>query len=308
MLVRIWGCRGSYPVSGADFVRYGGNTSCIEVWADETLIILDAGTGMRPLGQLLCSPDAPENTSRIHAFITHTHWDHIIGLPYFQPLRDRNTYLTIYGLRRTERPFSATLFDSLDKPLFPLPLKASEAKIDFREVDFYHTFAIAPEVHVTTARLNHPYRAVGYRIESRTGCLAYITDTAPFDQILFGDEQVSWSSKERTLDPMSKRTLDRMRQGVLDLMANADWVIYDTQFQPEEYAKRPHWGHSTPNHAIGLASTAGARHLILFHHDPHRTDRQIDTIEGTYRARAAEHNLMLSAAREGLTLIRERPR
>ena len=163
-------------------------------------------------------------------------------------------------------------------------------------------------MQVATARLNHPYRAVGYRIESPNGCLAYITDTAPFDQILFGDEQVSWSSKERTLDPQSKQTLDRMRQGVLDLAAGADWVIYDTHFKPEEYAKRPHWGHSTPVHAIDIAHKAGAQMVVLFHHDPHRTDRQIDAIEGHYRALAAEHGLMLAAAREGLALTRERAR
>lgn len=304
MKVRIWGCRGSYPVSGADFVRYGGNTSCIEVWVDDTLIILDAGTGMRPLGQSLCSPDRPR-PNRIHLLITHTHWDHIIGLPFFQPLRDVQTYLTVYGLRRSERPLEATLMESLGKPQFPVPLVSSPARIEFREVDFYHTFGIASDVQVTTARLNHPYRAVGYRIESPSGCLTYVTDTAPFDQILFGDEQVSWSSKERTLDPVSRQTLLGMRRGVLNLAAKADWVIYDTQFQPEEYDKRPHWGHSTPVHAIGMAIEASAKHLILFHHDPHRTDKEIDDIEGTYRARAAEFGIMLAAAREGLTLTRE---
>jgi phosphoribosyl 1,2-cyclic phosphodiesterase len=306
MLVRIWGCRGSYPVSGADFVRYGGNTSCIEVWEGDTLIVLDAGTGMRPLGHALCAPDAPRKTKRLHVLITHTHWDHIIGFPYFQPVHDAGTEITTYGLRRSERSFETTLTNSLGKPLFPVPLASSEARIAFQEIDFYETFDIGPDVQVTTARLNHPYRAVGYRIASPNGCLAYITDTAPFDQILFGDEQVSWSSKERTLDPLSKQTLDRMRQGVLDLAAGADWVIYDTHFKPEEYAKRPHWGHSTPDHAIGIAHKAGAQMVVLFHHDPHRTDKQVDAIEGVYRARAAEHGLMLAAAREGLTLTRER--
>jgi phosphoribosyl 1,2-cyclic phosphodiesterase len=305
MRVRIWGCRGSYPVSGADFVRYGGNTSCIEVWAGDTLIILDAGTGIRPLGLSLCPPGQPATTNRIHVFITHTHWDHITGLPFFQPLFDPYTHLTVYGLRRSERRLEKTLTNSLGKPLFAVPLTSMPAKIDFREVDVYDTFAVAPDVRVTTARLNHPYRAIGYRIESPSGCLTFITDTAPFDVILFGDEQVSWSSKNRTLDAEGRRTLARMRQGVLDLVANADWVIYDTQFKPQEYAKRPHWGHSTPDHAIELAVEAGARHLILFHHDPHRTDEQVDAIEAVYRARAIERGLMLSAAREGLTLIRE---
>jgi ribonuclease BN (tRNA processing enzyme) len=176
------------------------------------------------------------------------------------------------------------------------------ATIDFHEVNVYDTFPLAANVRIKTARLNHPYRAVGYRIESNNGCLAYITDTAPFDQILFGDEQVSWSRENRKLDAQSQRTLARMRQGVLDLCADADWVIYDTQFKPEEYAKRPHWGHSTPEHAIELAVEAAAQHLVLFHHDPHRTDDEVDEIESIFRARAVVHGLHLTAAREGLVL------
>jgi phosphoribosyl 1,2-cyclic phosphodiesterase len=304
MQVRIWGCRGSYPVSGADFIRYGGNTSCVEVWAGDTLVVLDAGTGMRPLGLSLCSPECPTATRRIHVLITHTHWDHIIGFPFFRPLYDSENYITAYGLRRSERRWKATMTGSLGKPLFPLPLTSLPAKIDFHEVDVHDTFAIAPEVQITTARLNHPYWSVGYRIESPSGCLAYITDTAPFDMILFGNEQVSWSDKNQSLDAEGQRTLARMRQGVLDLAANADWVIYDAQFEPDEYVRLPHWGHSTPSHAIDLAVEAGAHHVILFHHDPHRTDEEIDAIEAVYRARAAEHGLMLSAAHEGLTLTR----
>jgi phosphoribosyl 1,2-cyclic phosphodiesterase len=302
MLVRVWGCRGSYPVSGADFVRYGGNTACVEVQAGDTLVVLDAGTGMRPLGLSLSSPEHEAKIHRAHVLITHTHWDHIVGFPFFRPLRDPHTHITVYGLRRAEQKLEALLLGSLGKPLFAVPLTAMPATIDFREVDVYESFAVAPDVQITTARLNHPYRAIGYRVESPGGCLAYVTDTAPFDVILFGDEQVSWSNENRTLDAESQRTLDRMRQGVLDLCANADWVIYDTQFKPQEYAKRPHWGHSTPDHAIELALEAGARHLILSHHDPHRTDTEIDNIEAVYRAKAAEQGLMLSASHEGLTL------
>jgi phosphoribosyl 1,2-cyclic phosphodiesterase len=304
MQVRIWGCRGSYPVSGASFIRYGGNTSCVEVWVGDTLIILDAGTGMRPLGMNLCSPDSSRRVERIHVLISHTHWDHIIGFPFFRPLRDIHTFVTVYGLRRSDESLETILNKSLGRPLFPLPLEASQARIEFREVGFSDTFAVASDVWISTARLNHPYRAVGYRIEGPNGVLAYITDTAPFDQILFGDEQVDWYSQDRTLDPKSKQMLDLMQQGVHDLVANADWVIYDTQFEPEEYMQRPHWGHSTPNHAISIAAQAGAKHLVLFHHDPHRTDRQIDAIEGAYRAQAAARGLMLAAAREGLTLTR----
>lgn len=305
MQVRIWGCRGSYPISGGDFVRYGGNTSCVEVWEDDTLIILDAGTGMRPLGLSLCSPERPLTTNHVHLLISHTHWDHIIGLPFFQPLQDPRTCVTVYGLGRLERRLRTTLTGPLGKPLFPAPLTSMPAKIDFREVGLYTSFVIAPKVQVTTAQLNHPYHAIGYRIKSPTGCLAYITDTAPFDMILFGDKQVSWSKDSQTLSAQNRRTLERMRQGVLYLAAHADWVIYDSQFEPQEYAQRPHWGHSTPDHAIDIAIEAQAHHLILFHHDPHRTDKEIDANAAAYRARAAEHGLMLSMAYEGLILTQE---
>jgi len=305
MQVRIWGCRGSYPISGGDFIRYGGHTSCVEVWEEDTLIILDAGTAMRPLGLSLCTPAHGPITHRIHVLISHTHWDHIIGFPFFQPLLDPRTHITVYGLGRMERQLETTLTASLGKPLFPMPITSMPAKIDFHQVGDYDSITIGPDIQVTTAQLNHPYRAVGYRIESSSGCLAYITDTAPFDMILFGDEQVSWSNDNRTLNAESRRTLSRMRQGVLDLAANADWVIYDAQFEPQEYASRPHWGHSTPDHAIDIAVAANAHHLILFHHDPHRTDKEIAANAAIYRARAAEHGLMLNTAYEGLILTHE---
>jgi phosphoribosyl 1,2-cyclic phosphodiesterase len=272
------------------------------VWEDDVLIILDAGTGMRPLGMSLHSPQRLLMSRRVHVLISHTHWDHIIGLPFFQPLQDPRAHVTVYGLGRAERRLETTLTGSLGQPLFSIPITSTPAKIDFHEVDAYDTFIIAPHLQVTTSRLNHPYRAIGYRVESPSGCLAYVTDTAPFDQVLFGDEQVSWTANNQELSAESKRTLARMRQGALNLMANADWVIFDAQFEPKEYAKRPYWGHSTPEHAIALAVEADAQHLILFHHDPHRTDREIDAIEAVYRARAAKHGLMLSAAREGLIL------
>jgi phosphoribosyl 1,2-cyclic phosphodiesterase len=303
MQVRVWGCRGSYPVSGSDFIRYGGNTSCVEVRENNTLVILDAGTGMRPLG--LSLSERLHRTNHVHVLISHTHWDHIIGLPFFLPLQNPRTHVTVYGLGRLKSRLKTTLLGSLDRPLFPVPVASMPAKIDFREVGAHSFLNISPDVQITTAQLNHPYRAVGYRVQSKTGCLAYITDTAPFDRVLFGDKQVSWAASRRVLDARSLRVLARIRQGVLHLANKADWVIYDTQFRAQEYAQRPHWGHSTPQHAIDIAAEAGARHLILFHHDPHRADREIDTIVANYRAGAYERGLMLSAAYEGLMLAQE---
>ncbi len=303
MQVRVWGCRGSYPVSGSDFVRYGGNTSCVQVWENDTLVILDAGTGMRPLGLSLSKRQF--TAKRIHLLISHTHWDHIIGLPFFQPLQNPNTHVIIYGLGRLESQLKTTLTGSLGRPLFPVPITSMPAQIDFCELDAHSVLDISANIQITTAQLNHPYLALGYRIQSDSGCLAYITDTAPFDRVLFGDKQVSWAASRRTLDAKNLRALARIRQGVLYLAHKADWVIYDSQFRVQEYAQRPHWGHSTPQHAIDIAIEAGARHLVLFHHDPHRTDREIDAITAAYRARASEHGLMLSAAYEGLMLAQE---
>lgn len=302
MKIRIWGTRGSYPVANEHVLRYGGNTTCIEVRIGDTCIILDAGTGLRRLGQALVAEES-EQTRHLHMLVTHTHWDHIIGFPFFDPIYRPNMNLSIYGLKRTEASLHTIFDNAVSDPLLPIGLESLSARLDFHELDHDQCFALNQDVHILTARSNHPYRALGYRIESPNGILTFIPDTGPFHTVLFGDERVVWTGQPTARTAADLRELEVMRTGIVHLAEGADWMIYDSQFTMEEYKRFPHWGHSTPEQAMEIAHEAGVRNLILFHHDPHRKDTALAEIEAQQQA-AAPHNLRVCAAYEGMELAR----
>lgn len=302
MNVRIWGTRGSYPVARAEMLRYGGNTSCVEVRVGDTCILLDAGTGLRLLGEALMR-EADSAPTHLHLLITHTHWDHILGFPFFAPIYTSQTHMSIYGLQRTQSSLRTTLDNALSDPLLPIGLDNLSARLDFHELNHDVSFELGQDVRITTARTNHPYRALGYRIESAAGILVFVPDTGPFHTILFGDEFVVWSGTAPKLSAREQRTLDRMRMAMIALATGADWMIYDTQFTEAQYALFPHWGHSTPAQAIEIAREARVRELLLFHHDPHRTDTELDVITSEQQT-AAPPGLQIRAAYEGMELSR----
>ncbi len=303
MIARIWGTRGSYPVAQAEMMRYGGNTACVEVRVGETCIVLDAGTGLRLLGNAMAQSDAPP-PERIHLLITHTHWDHIIGFPFFEPIYDSRVSISIYGLRRTQPSLRATLANAVSDPLLPISLESLNANLAFHEINHTMCFSIGDHIHVSAAQVNHPYRALGYRVESSDGILVFIPDTGPFHTILFSDERVVWTGKPAPLSVEEQRALARMREAIVKLCAGADWIIYDSQFTPEQYLRFPHWGHSTPDQALDIAREAGVRELLLFHHDPHRTDAELDLIGRRY-AQQAPPGMRVCVAYEGMELRRE---
>ncbi len=284
-------------------LRYGGNTSCVQVQVGSTQIILDAGTGLRLLGESLTSEPAvcPQH---IHLLITHTHWDHILGFPFFAPIYRPETQLTIYGLQRTQASLRTILQNAMSDPLLPLSLENLSARLEFCDITHDVCLDISPDVRVTTAQTNHPYRALGYRVESATGTLVYIPDTGPFHTVLFGDERVIWTGKPAPLSRYEQYMLEQMRRAIVHLAAGADWLIYDAHFTDEQYARFPHWGHSTPAQAMEIASEAQVRELLLFHHDPHRTDSEIDAIVAEQQ-RKAPRGLRVRAAFEGMELSRE---
>jgi phosphoribosyl 1,2-cyclic phosphodiesterase len=299
MIARIWGTRGSYPVARAEMLRYGGNTTCAEVQIGDTRIVLDAGTGMRPLGAALEAEPCPPK--HIHLLITHTHWDHIIGFPFFQPLFWRDALLEVYGLQRTQRSLRTTIENALSDPLLPFGLEDLRADLVFHELNFDTCFEIESAARITTAQSNHPYRALGYRIETEQGILVFIPDTGPFHTVLFGDERVDWKGEPTAQSEADKQTLEAMQTGIIQLAEGADWLVYDSQFIDAEYARFPHWGHSTPQQALEIAEAAGVRELLLFHHDPHRTDTALDEIVGRTQS-IAPRGLQVRAAYEGLEL------
>ena len=266
-LVRFWGVRGSIACAGPDYVRYGGNTSCIEMRCGAHRLIFDAGTGLRALGETLQPPVDAD------LFFSHTHWDHIIGLPFFRPAYSPDNRFVIWGGHLTpDRTIEQALRQAMETPLFPVPLDIFKARVTFRDFPAGRTLEPRPGVQVRTAALNHPNSATGYRVEYGGRSVCYVTDT--------------------------EHTPGKPDQTVLALIAGADIVIYDSTYTDEELPRYTGWGHSTWQEGVRLCRAAGARKLVLFHHDPMRDDRALAALE----QEAANAFPGTVAAREGLTL------
>jgi phosphoribosyl 1,2-cyclic phosphodiesterase len=305
MRVRFWGVRGSLPVPGRKTERYGGNTSCVEVKSGAgTRVIIDAGTGIRRLGKELMREEFESGKGAAHLLISHTHWDHIQGLPFFSPLYQAGNHLYVYARRRDDVHLRAVFASQTGDPYFPISIEEAKADISFRELADSAKFQIG-DVDVACARLNHPYVATAYRLTADGASVAYVSDTAPFSDILFENQFIARPPRGRTPLPESDRAqLQAMRDGIVRLCEGADLVIYDTMFTPEDYLKFPHYGHSRPRDALEVCREAGARRLVLFHHAPERSDAEVDAILDATRAEAKQAKLSfaLDAAFEGLDL------
>ena len=269
-LVRFWGVRGSIASPGPATARYGGNTSSIEVRCGKRLMLFDAGTGVRNLGNQLLA-EAPLDAD---LFFTHTHFDHICGLPFFKPFfQPQNSFRLWAGHLGVRMTLQQLLREFMAPPLFPVPPEVFRARMDYRDFKAGETLSPAPGISLRTAPLNHPDGATGYRIEYAGRVLCYITDTEHLPGV-----------------PDSN---------VLGLITGADLVIYDCMYTDEEYARSyVGWGHSTWQEAVRLCRTAGVGRLVVFHHDPDRDDDQLDAI--AREVEAALPGAIL--AREGLTL------
>lgn len=300
MKVRFWGVRGSIPVPGRSTNRYGGNTSCVEVQPRRgDPIIIDAGTGIRKLGKSLMEGALGEGKGGASILISHTHWDHVQGLPFFSPLYRAGNQIRIFA-RQRDTHLAAVFSQQQHAPYFPVPMSALQADMQFHEVIEGAQFELGA-ARVTCARLNHPWVAIAYRIDLDGASVVYCADTAPFTDMLLGRDFIE-KPRLGSLPPPIRGELDAMRAGVVALAKHADLLIYDTQFTPEEYASRPHWGHSRPDDAIEIARAARAKQLCLFHHAPMRSDDDNDAILARYRQVVAGSALDLVSAYEGLEL------
>jgi phosphoribosyl 1,2-cyclic phosphodiesterase len=247
--IKFWGVRGSIACPSPQHVRYGGNTSCVEVILGDRRFILDAGTGIRPLGKEMLNADVRD----IYLLLSHTHWDHINGLPFFRPAYDRHRRMHIYaGHLRDHGGVEKVLSQQMHEPVFPVPLDAMQAIVECEDFDAGDAFNLAADVRVRTAPLNHPNGATGYRIDYGGRSACYVTDT----------EHVPGSPDVN----------------ILELVEGADLVIYDCSYTEDELPKRRGWGHSTWNEGVRLCRMAGARRLAIFHHDPDHEDDFMDLL------------------------------
>lgn len=270
--VQFWGVRGSIASPGAETVRYGGNTPCLEMRVGGHRLIFDGGTGLRVLGQSLLSQMPVE----AHMFFTHTHWDHIQGFPFFAPAFAKSNRFYIYG---AVAPNGATiqqrLNDQMLNPNFPVPLQIMGAELKFLDLEISQPIKIG-DIVVENALLNHPGEAVGYRVNWQGYTAAYVTDTEHFP--------------------------DRFDENVLFLARQADLLIYDATYTDEEYYSEKFskigWGHSTWQEAVKIAKAAQVKKLVIFHHDPIHNDDFLDKV-GEQVAEKFPNSLM---AREGLSV------
>ena len=281
--VRFWGVRGSIPTPGFETARYGGNTSCVTVepgppaeGGPTEVFILDAGSGLRVLGlDLLKQKRLP---IRAHVLLTHTHWDHIQGFPFFAPAFIPGNELTVYGAAGSEDDLQTTLAGQMLHRYFPVSLEQLGATIRFADVQ--PGARQIGSARVTAASLNHPGKTVGYRVELNGCSVAYVTDCEPLGSL-----------PDLPVDP-----------GVLALARHADVLIHDAQYTDAEYPTKVGWGHSPVSFVVDVALAARVKRLVLFHHDPLRVDEQMDALVEQARARAQGSGLEIVAAAEGTTI------
>jgi len=296
MRLKFWGVRGSIPTPGKATVRYGGNTPSLELRLDnEELIIFDAGTGIRGLGDHLIANGESLNT---YLLITHPHWDHIQGFPFFKPALISGNEITIIATERKEVNLQRIIADQMNRIYFPVQLNELKAKINFRPIG-EEEFTIFG-AHVRTMYVNHPGFTVGYRLEYKGKSLVYISDNEPFDREVAGRT----TNFEKVVQDKYLALKGDPNQRIFDFARNADILIHDCTYTPEEYVDKVGWGHSHYLFTLKVAAEANARHLVLFHHEPNRSDEALDDIVLKCRKEIKTKNFKFecTAAREGLEL------
>ncbi len=305
MKLRFWGVRGSVPTPGPKTVKYGGNTSCIEIRGDKNeLLIIDAGTGLRELGNYLISNDLPEGPLHINILLTHTHWDHIQGFPFFGPAFIPSSKINFHGpVNAMGKKLEEIVSGQMAYSYFPIKLNELRADIKFKEIR-EEEFELGP-FKVSTCYLNHPILCLGYRITYKNKTIVTLYDNEPYRNI-FAEKRSEQENHDHFDDEAiheAEQYVKAQNQKILDFAEGTDLLVFDAQYTQEEYKTKVGWGHSTIEHAIQAGIFTRCKKLALFHHDPVRSDKELDALQVQTIDKAkqmGDNNIIVFFARERL--------
>jgi len=290
--VKFWGVRGSIPTPGPSTSRYGGNTPCLELNYDQDkLFILDAGSGIRALGQHLLTHGKPV---KAHIFISHMHWDHIQGIPFFVPAYIPGNEFTFHGAQEADMRLEDILSDQMNPVNFPVQIDEMRSTFNFEKM--YEGSYEIDDIKVEAIYLNHPGYALGYKFFINNKILVYCSDNEPYP--------VYPQTGDASADHDDDQFIEDNNQKLINFTRDADILVHDAQYTPEEYKTKYQWGHSPYDYTVKIALAANVKTLVLFHHDPVHDDQFIDQIVDAAKKLSwqAGSTMKIIGATEGMKL------
>jgi phosphoribosyl 1,2-cyclic phosphodiesterase len=296
--IKLWGTRGSIAVPGPETLRYGGNTTCVELRTDDEIIVLDAGSGIRPLGVAL-KQEFKERPINLSLLITHAHWDHIQGFPFFKPAYDPKNKIHILGFDGAGATFREIMTEPMRSPFFPITMRELSAKMEITKLTEMKFSLGKVNVHATF--VNHPGVCAGYRLFTSTGSVAFLPDHEPYEFFLHAAQRKSLTPEQ------AKEVATNEHARLVQFLRGSDILILDSQYTDEEYQTHIGWGHSSISSAVSLALEAEVQTLLLFHHDPSHDDDRVDTMVESARELTANSGrpLQVLGAKEGSEILLE---
>ncbi|MBW7876060.1 MAG: MBL fold metallo-hydrolase [Candidatus Cloacimonetes bacterium] len=301
MEIFFWGVRGSIATPGPTTVRFGGNTTCVEIRDGNSFILIDCGTGIREAGTFIMKNRGMG--IEIPILITHTHWDHIQGFPFFIPAFIPKNKIHMVGPSMFDTPFDQVMAAQMQYSYFPVNFNQLGAEISYEAAQ--EQSLILNGFKVTPKYVNHPVRTLAYRVEKDNKVICFLTDVEPYYDVIYGGKAPE--DEDELQDFLEvQETIEEQNQGLVEFCRNADVLVIDAQYTHAEYMTKRGWGHTSMDDAVQIAHKANARQVLFFHHDPTRHDNELEKLLDVYRQQVDQLTntsiVSLGAATEGIAV------